>query len=190
MSRVIDASDLFGARTPEPIPSDTDGKVIFVDFSQPSKLTKAPVVSVSVSNALGIEDGLVYLVIEDDGIVLRYPCAPEEALELARDTAVASRVAARRAKGLYELELHTREDKRVPQQTQLARLVESRGTVVLLEFTNGDQAWYSIETGEPVKRDHRCSYWRLCQRDAQHLRSLPSRNQEDRPSWITPQPKP
>lgn len=168
-------------------PSDATplGKVLRVDFTRKSSpaLPEGPRVTVSAANALGVEDGRVYLVLTEGEKVSRIELSPEDGVELAQRTAIVSKVADRRRAGLYELHLYSRTDVRVKARAPvLCRLLESRLPFVLLESVTGDyRAWYSVQSGEPVQphRDRRRSFLKLYARDAQFLRTQQDPEDQD-----------
>lgn len=143
-----------------------------------SKDGVTPTVCASTANALGVEDGRAYLVIQVGDEVMRVPLLPADAASLARGLAVAGRVADRRSRGLVELLAMSRDGSPAEGAPPvLASLVERRGDFVLLKPEGGEEpVWYSAKSGEPVRRDRRKPYARISKRDALFLRTM-----EDRP---------
>lgn len=130
-------------------------------------------VSASATNRLGVEDGRVHVIIQRGDDCDRLSISADDAEELLRQLTVFARVARRRSMGLVELRPFTRDDAPDPAKApELATVVERRGYFVLLRHESDHaEVWYETRDGAPVHRDRRRGYWRICQRDCDHLRT-------------------
>lgn len=171
MGTVLDITDRLRPRAAEPPP---DGPLATVHaLGMRCATDPRTIVTLTATNALGLEDGSTYLALARGDDTARICLSDADLAQLEADIPRMRAIARRRRTGAVRLVWASRRGEVAQSSPDVeGEIVATNRGFVNVRANGMDLGWFSLDTGEPTERkDRRKPYLRLDAADLTHLRT-------------------
>ncbi len=171
MGTVLDITERLRSRAPG-LPFEGPGATVHVLARRTAPECRT-VVTLSATNALGLEDGSPYLALARGDDTARICLTDDDLAQLEADIPRVRAIARRRRVGAVRLVWASRRGEVAASSPDVEGTITGTNRGFVCVSASGlDLGWFSLDTGEPTERkDRRKPYLRLDPADLTHLRT-------------------